>query len=307
MENKIYDLIIIGAGPAGMTASIYASRYGINHLIIGNIIGGMASEATVIENWPGENKISGFELSKKIQESVRNSGEEIMVDTVNGIEKTGDFYKIKTDLNGEFSAKNILFASGTVRRKLGIPRENEFAGKGVCYCVTCDGPLYKGKTVAVAGGGNSAVSAAIYLGNICPKVYLIVMAPELQCSNDLKKQIQLMSNIEILYKNSIKELKGEASLKSIVLKDNKVLDISGLFIEIGGTPAKDLAEKLGVALDKNGHIDIKKNQSTSIPGIWAAGDISNGSNGLRQIVTSAAEGAIAANSIYSYLKKIDLK
>ncbi|HNZ83894.1 MAG TPA: FAD-dependent oxidoreductase [Candidatus Pacearchaeota archaeon] len=307
MEEKIHDLLIIGAGPAGMTASIYASRYGIDHLIIGNAVGGMASEATIIENWPGENKISGFELSKKIQESVRNSGGEIVIDTVNGIEKNGDFYKITTDLNDIFLARNILFASGTVRRKLGIPGEKEFLGKGVCYCVTCDGPLYKGKTVAVVGGGNAAVSAAIYLANICPKIYLIVMAPELQCSNDLKKQIESISQIEIFYNNSIKELKGGNNLESIVLKDGKNLDVKGIFIEIGGVPAKDLAEKLGVALDKNGHIDIKKDQSTNIPGIWAAGDISNGSNGLRQIVTSAAEGAIAANSIYSYLKKIDLE
>lgn len=307
MEQKIHDLIIVGAGPAGMSASVYASRYGIDHVIIGGVVGGMMSEATTIENWMGENSISGFDLANKMHESVKHAGQEVIIDHINDAKKEEDIFVLTTDLNGVYKAKTVLFASGTVRKKLNIPGEKEFDGKGVCYCATCDAPLYKNKVVAVVGGGNAGVSAAVYLANLCAKVYLIVNTPGLQCAKDLEKQIITMANVEILYETAIKELKGDTKLRQAVLKDNRVLDIDGVFIEIGGVPAKELAEELGVELDERGYVNVGKNQATNIKGVWAAGDIANGSNGLRQIITASAEGAIAVNNIYSYLKNIDLK
>jgi len=307
MENKILDTIIIGAGPAGLTASIYASRYALDHLVIGHLPGGMASEATEIHNWPGDKAINGYDLAQRMVEHAKGLGAEIVGDIVVDIKKEGDIFKVLTQNQKEFQSKTVILALGTERRKLNIPGEKEFLGKGVCYCATCDGPLYKNKTIAIVGGGNAGVGAAIYLSNLASKIYLITNEKELRAENKLHELVNNNQKIEIILGNGIKELKGEQKLKELVLEQEHngqtSFAIDGIFVEIGGVPPKELLEKIGIQTDERGYIKIGQDCSTNIEGLFAAGDITNGSNGFRQIITAAASGAVAQNSVYNYLKR----
>lgn len=308
MENKILDTIIIGAGPAGLTASIYASRYALDHLVIGQLPGGMASEATEIHNWPGDKAINGFDLAQRMVEHAKDLGAEIIGDIVIDIKKEGDVFKVLTQNKKEFQSKTVILALGTERRKLNIPGEKEFFGKGVCYCATCDGPLYRNKTIAVVGGGNAGVGAALYLANLVSKLYLITNETELRAENKLHELVNKNPKIEVILGNGIKELKGEQKLKELILEQEHngqtSFAIDGIFVEIGGVPPKELLEKIGVQTDERGYIKIGQDCSTNIEGLFAAGDITNGNNGFRQIITAASSGAIAQNSVYSYLKNL---
>lgn len=297
-----YDLIIIGAGPAGMTASIYASRYNVSHIVIGNITGGMSSEAIKIHNWPGIQEISGFELSTKMAEHVKSLGAEIITGKVIDIRKENDLFYVKTEEN-EYVSKTVILATGTTRRKLNVRGEKEFTGKGVCYCATCDGPLYRSKNVAVVGGGNSGVSAAIYLAEMCPKVYLIEREKELAAEVTLQEELNKIDNIEVIREVNIKELIGDNKLQKAILDNERELEIEGVFVEIGGVPTDTLIKKLGVETDNDGYILANKDQSTNVKGVWAAGDITRNSNSFMQIITAAAEGAVAENSVKSFLRE----
>ncbi len=301
----IYDLIIIGAGPAGMTASIYASRYNVSHIMIGNLIGGMASEATKIHNWPGIKEISGFDLSQKMAEHTKELGGEIITDKVIDIKKEDNIFSLKTESDKEFQAKTIILATGTTRRKLNVNGEKEFTGKGVCYCATCDGPLYRNKNIAVVGGGNSGVSAAIYLAEMCPKVYLLEREKELVAESIMQEELKKFDNIEVILETDIKELTGDTKLQKAILTNGTEIDINGIFIEIGGIPTDTLIKKLGVEVNDYGYILTKPDQSTNILGVWAAGDITMNSNSFMQIITACSEGAIAESSVKAYLR--DLK
>lgn len=307
MENKIYETIIVGAGPAGLTASIYASRYMVDHLVIGHLPGGMASEATEIHNWPGDKAINGYDLAQRMIEHAKGLGAEIIGDTVVDIKKEQEIFKVITQGQKEFQAKTVILALGTERRKLNIPGEKEFFGKGVCYCATCDGPLYRNKTIAIVGGGNAGVGAAIYLSNLVNKLYLITNEKELRAETKLHELIYNNPKIEVILENGIKELKGDQKLSSMVLdkehNGQAEIAIEGIFVEIGGIPPKELLEKINIETDQKGYIKINPDCSTNIEGLFAAGDITNGNNGFRQIVTAAASGAIAQNSVYNYLRK----
>ena len=301
----IYDLIIIGAGPAGLTASIYASRYELNHLIIGNLVGGTAAIAPMVHNWPSEKAISGLELSQKIEETAKNLGGQILIDEVIDIKKNGVF-SVFTHSNAELKAKNIILALGTIRKKINLAGEDKFLGHGVSYCATCDGPLFKNKIVAVLGGSDAAAETGLYLSELASKVYIIYRGEKLRTQEATIEKLINQKNIEIIYNNNIKELKGDQSLEEIILENNyqgrQNLKVDGLFIEIGGLPPQNLIEKLKLETDSAGYIKIKAGCSTNIPGIFAAGDVTTGSNGLKQIITACAEGAVAATSIYHYLQ-----
>lgn len=308
MENKIYETIIVGAGPAGLTASIYASRYMVDHLVIGHLPGGMASEATEIHNWPGDKAINGYDLAQRMIEHAKGLGAEIIGDTVVDIKKEQELFKVITQAQKEFQAKTVILALGTERRKLNIPGEKEFLGHGVCYCATCDGPLYRNKTIAVVGGGNAGVGAALYLVNLVNKLYLITNEAELRAEDKLIRLVHdHSSRIEIILNNGIKELKGDHRLNKMILKQEHngqtEFAIEGIFVEIGGIPPKELLEKINIETDQKGYIKINPDCSTNIEGLFAAGDITNGNNGFRQIITAAASGAIAQNSVYNYLRK----
>jgi len=299
----VYDLIIIGAGPAGMAASIYASRYKVNHLLLGEIPGGLMAEAHKVCNFPSENEINGFDLMMKMKGHVEHLGGQITAGKVVGIKKSDGHFMVETETKETSEAKSILLATGTIHRQLGLPNEKQFVGHGLSYCATCDAMFYKNKTVAVAGGGNSALTAALYLADIADKVYQIVRKDTLKGETVWADQVKNNPKIELIFNSNITELIGEGSLTGIKLDSREdVLPVAGLFVEIGSAPETALFGDLNLEIDNNGYIAVERNQATSVPGVWAAGDITNSSNGLRQIVTACAEGAVAAGDIFRYLQ-----
>ncbi|HBO16788.1 MAG: Thioredoxin reductase (TrxB-3) [Candidatus Moranbacteria bacterium GW2011_GWE2_35_2-] len=302
-----YDLAIIGAGPAGLSASVYASRYGIKNIIIGGISGGLVTETHEIGNWLGTQKISGFEFAQKAIEHVKSLQAEIKTAEVDEIEKNGDNFVLFLKSGEKLEARAVLLAMGTKHRHLRVAGEKEFSGKGVSYCATCDGFFYRGKKVAVVGGSDSAASAALHLASIAEKVFLIYRKDKLRAEDFWVQSVLKNEKIEVLYNTNIKEIKGNEKVKEIILdnffKDSDVLKIDGVFVEIGLEPNVNLVENLNIDLDEDGHIKIESDGRTTEKGIWAAGDITTGSDKFKQIVTAAAEGAIAASSISKYLKK----
>lgn len=305
--EKNYDLIIIGAGPAGLSASIYASRYGIKHIIIGQIIGGQVSETHKIDNYPGIEDMVGFEFARKWCDHAKKYGTKIIPNLVYGIKKEGNLFNIKLDNQEKYQSKTVLLATGTKRRRLNAAGEEKFLGKGVSYCATCDGFFYKNKIVAVIGGSDSACSGSIYLGELCKKVYLIYRRNELRAEPFWMKQVKNNPKVEIIYNANVLEFVGDEKIRKIKLdkkyNNSDEILMDGVFIEIGSDPNISYAENLGIEIDKSGYVKIKSDCSTSVSGVWSAGDITDGSDKFRQVITAAAEGAIAVRSIFNYLKK----
>lgn len=306
--NNIYDLAIIGSGPAGLSASVYASRYGISNVVIGGVPGGLASQTHEIGNWLGNEKVAGFEFAQKAEAHAKSYDKAEVINTlVDDIDEKDNGYVLFLSNGNKIEAKTILFAMGTKHRHLGVVGEKEFAGKGVSYCATCDGFFYRGKTVAVVGGNDSAAGAAVYLGDIAEKVYLIYRGEKLRCETFWGEAIGKNPKIESVFMTNIKEIKGEQKVEELVLdapyKNSEILKVDGVFAEIGSDPNTDLTKKMEIELDNEGYVKIDSSGRTSKKGIWAAGDITNGSDKFKQIITAASEGAIAAHSIQQFLKK----
>lgn len=304
--EKNYDLIIIGAGPAGLTASLYAARYKINHLVIGDPFSSMVCRIHLLENYPGFEKINGLEFMERLTKQVKSYGVEIIKEKTALIRKN-DLFVVKTELEKEFFAKTLIIATGTERKRLIIPGEKEFLGKGVSYCATCDAPFFKNMAVAVIGGGGSAVMAADLAAQYANKVYLIYRDQELRTEPILIERLKENSKVVFLAETNVKEIKGKQKLEEIVLdreyQGKNSLKVEGLFIEIGIKAVSDILKSIGVELDENGYVKIKSDGSTNVDGVFAAGDITTGSNKFRQVLTAAAEGAITALSVYNYLRK----
>ncbi|MEM5835292.1 MAG: FAD-dependent oxidoreductase [Candidatus Aenigmatarchaeota archaeon] len=305
-EERNYDLLILGAGVAGLSAGIYAARYKLKTLIIGKDMG-MAAEAPEIENYPGIYGVSGAQLVKKFTEHAMKMGAEIIYDEIENIEKLENGFKVKTSTN-EFFGKAIIYALGGMKRKLGLENENKFVGKGISYCATCDSRFFKDKVVAVLGGANSAATTSLLLSKYAKKVYLIHRRESLRADPVLVAKLNEANNIEIIFNHVVKELKGDKKLEAVVLEnvntgEKKELKLDGIFVEFGYVPNSFLAEKIGVEICEDGRIKVNEDMSTNIEGFFAAGDITSGSNRLDQIITAAAEGAIAANSAYKYLSR----
>lgn len=301
-----YDLIIIGAGAAGMTAGIYASRYQLKNAIIGDLVGGLTTEAHKIFNWPGDPGISGFELTNKMADHVRQSEGEIISDLVTDIEPQADnSFIIKTKSGKSISTKRILFTSGTKHRKLDVPREEELSGKGVAYCATCDGPFFKGRDVIMVGGGNSVISAALYLADVAAKVYVVCRGAALKGEPVWRDELIKRSNVSVLYETNITGFIGQDKLEAVTLDkafmNSNELKADGLFVEIGLIPQTELFKKLGGEVDQFGYIKVKPDMSTNIKNVYAAGDSTDASNNFHQIVTACSEGAVAADAIYKSL------
>jgi len=306
-KKEVYDLIIIGGGPAGVTAAIYASRYKINALLISKDIGGQILEAHKIENYPGFNSISGIDLAKKFKEQLKYLNVEIKETNVDGIKKSEEGFIIGTSEEEKLEAKSLILTLGTERRKLTVPGEKEFLGKGVSYCAVCDAPFFKDKIVGIVGGGDSAASSAVLLSEHAKQVYILVKDNKMSANPDWIEQLNANKNIEIKYNTSVKEIKGEKTINSVVFEDNEELKLEGLFIEIGSTPATSLAKEIGVKINEQNYIAVDERQATNIKNVYAAGDITTGSNRFRQIATAVSEGAIALNSVYEDMKKKCLK
>lgn len=304
--KKIYDLIIIGAGPAGLSASIYASRYKMDHLVFGMEQGGQMNEIYEIENWPGDISVSGKELIERMAMHVENYGVKVQHEPIISIKKIEDnIFEIESP-STSYKAKSIILAMGAKYRKMNIPGEKEFIGKGVSYCATCDAMFFRDKAVAVIGGGNSAAVVALELRDFAKKIYLIHKEEKLSAEPVLLDKMKNEKKIEIIDDTSILEISGEDKVKKIILDklhNNKTyLDIDGVFIEVGTEPGVELARKLGAETDEQDYIKVKEDMSTNIPGVFAAGDITTGSNKFRQVLIASAEGAIAANGVYKILK-----
>lgn len=306
-NNIIHDLIIVGAGPAGLSASIYASRYGIMHKIIGAVLGGQITETHKIDNYPGMEDMNGFEFGQKWGKHAKKYGVEILPKLVEAIKKESNLFSIILTDKTILSARTVLLATGTKKRKLNLLGEKEFLGKGVSYCATCDGFFYKGKTVGVIGGSDSATTASLYLADLAEKVYLIYRKSELRAEPFWVDLIKKNSKIEVIYNTNVLEAVGRERLEKIKLdqeyKNSQEISLDGLFIEAGSDPDITYAKELNIKKDESGYIKIQKNGATNISGIFSAGDITDGSDKFRQVVTAASEGAIAARGIYNFLKK----
>jgi len=297
-KNQVYDTIILGAGPAGMTAAIYAARYKLKTLIISKDVGGVANLAHKVENWPGIISIPGTELMQNFKKQVKALGVEIVEDKV---EKITNKFEVVTASNKKFKTKTLIFALGTVRRKLNIPGEDKFTGKGVSYCTTCDAPFFKDKTVCVVGGRNAAAMASILLSEYAKKIYIIYRRDKLRADPVLIEQTEKNPKIEMIYNAEIAKILGTKFVEKIVLKDGKEMKMDGVFVEIGGIPSTDLAKELNVKIDEHKYIITDANMRTNVPNIFAAGDITN--TPLDQIITACGDGAKAAHSAFQFLKK----
>ncbi|MEA1926117.1 MAG: FAD-dependent oxidoreductase [Patescibacteria group bacterium] len=301
----MYDLIILGAGPAGLTASIYASRYGIDHVLIGAETGGYLNEIHKVENYPGLPSIAGFDLAQKMKEHVESFGDYIRQGTIRNITRTEKGFELETEKKKTYLAKHLIYSIGTTCRKLNILGEDDFLGKGVSYCATCDGPFFKKKDVIVIGGGNSAAMAALMLSGYAKTVTIVYRRELLRCDPAYADKIEEAGNITVLYNTVVEEINGKMAVQSVILKTKgkkSTFKTDGVFIEIGSDPNREIISKLNVMTDKFGYVITKPDQSTNVPGFYAAGDITTNSNGFRQIITAASEGAIAALSVFENIK-----
>ena len=303
----IYDLAIIGAGPAGLSASVYASRYGLKNIVLGGVFGGLTTQTHEIGNWLGTQSIKGFAFANDAVAHAKSYDTEVESALVDEIIRKDGVFMLMLSNGKKVEAKTLLIATGSKHRHLGVPGEKEFAGKGVSYCATCDGFFYRGKTVAVVGGNDSAAGAAVYLGDIVEKVYLIYRGEKIRCESYWAEAIARNPKIEVLTMTNVKEIAGGEKVTTAILdaphKQSDTLAIDGIFVEIGSEPDAALFKDLDIDLDEQGYIKIQPDGRTSVKGIWAAGDITTGSDKFKQIITAASEGAIAANSIQKFLKK----
>jgi thioredoxin reductase (NADPH) len=303
---EVRDLIIVGTGPAGYTASIYASRYDIDNTIIGNLPGGTATKAHKICNYPGLEDISGMELGQRMQDHAKGLGAKEINAKVTHITREGNLFHIKTPKR-EFTAKSVILAAGTKRRKLNLPNEQKFLGKGVSYCATCDSFFYKDKIVGIVGGSSATTMAASHLAEIAKKVYIIYRGDALRGDLVWKKKALKADNVEVLYDRNLRALRGDKKLEYVILdkpyKGNKELKLDGIFVEIGSVPEISFVN-MRISKTRSGYIKVKPDQSTTIKGFFAAGDITTASNNFKQVITAAAEGAIAAQSAYKYLSRL---
>lgn len=300
----IYDTLIIGAGPAGLTAAIYAARREMKTLIISKDVGGQLVWASYIENYPGFEKIDSFELIQKMQKHVENLKVEIKQDEVQKIEKLeNDNFNIYTTKE-KFEAKTIIIAAGLSPRRLAIKGEEDFSGKGVSYCSNCDGPLFRNKKIAVVGGGNSALDAAEILSKIGSEVYLIHRSESFKAFEALINKVKEQKNIKILLNSEPKEISGENKVEKIKILNTKTneeqeIAVDGIFIEVGRVAHTDLFSDLAER-DERKQILVDENCATSTPGVYAAGDVTQVA--FKQISIASGEGTIAALSAYQYLQ-----
>jgi thioredoxin-disulfide reductase len=300
----MYDVIIIGSGPAGMTAGIYAVRREMKTLIIGRELGGQMIWANEIENYPGFEKISSFELINKIKQQTLNFGVEIKNDEVKKIEKTADGNFLIHTNREAFATKTIIVAMGLSPRRLAVPGETEFSGKGVSYCANCDGPFYKNKKVAVIGGGNCALDASEVMSKIASQVYLIHRNENLRGFEGLIHEVKNRSNIEIIPNAETKSINGDKKVEKVIIVDKKTnqvreITLDGVFVEIGRLASTDLVEAL-VDRNKDNQIIVNDKAETRTPGLFAAGDVTNCA--FKQITIAMGQATVAALSAYQYLQ-----
>jgi alkyl hydroperoxide reductase subunit F len=299
------DVIIIGAGPAGLTAGVYCSRKLLKTCIVSENIGGQALESWAIENYMGYRMITGEELMKKFEEQVRTLDVRLELGRVTGFEQEGDMFLVKTASGVTRKAKCLILTQGKKPRNLGVPGEEKYLGRGLSICSTCDGPLYKGKKIAVVGGGNSALQTAVEMSRISTSVSLIVRST-IRADPVYVKKLEEIKNITVHLHSQISALSGDPFLQRITLKtegrDDQVIDVDGVFIEVGWTPNTDILDSL-VTLNDHREIVVDENGRTSRPGVFAAGDVTSVKS--KQIIIAAGDGAKAALEAYEYVMNLE--
>lgn len=298
-QEKVFDILIIGAGAAGLTAGIYSARYALNVAIISKDTGGLAATAHKICNYPGFEDISGFELMHRVSEQAKKLGVKIFNEEVLEIKKKKELFIVKTSKN-EYYSKKVIFSGGMQRRKLNVPGEERLYGRGVSYCATCDGGFFKNKVVSVVGGSDAALTSALLLAEFASKVYIIYRKESFSRAEPAwVKLVDSEKKIEKLFNEEVVEILGENKVESIKLNSGRELKSDGIFIEIGSEPKLELIKNLDIELER-GFIKVNKKQETTLHGFYSAGDITN--NELKQIVTASSQGAIAAFSCFEELK-----
>lgn len=304
---EIWDLIIIGAGPAGLTAGIYAARSGLKALVIEEkIAGGTLGDAPVIENYPGFEKVSGAELAQKIVAQCRKLGAAIHeFEKAVKLDLKGEEKVVETD-KGVYRARAVIIASGSSYSELGVPGEKEFKGRGVSYCGICDGPLFKGKRVLVVGGGNSAVVTALYLAELASEVKVAHRREAFRAEEARVKALLEKGNVEVFWNTELREIKGGKLVEKAILFNNKTgevkeLPIDGVFVQVGEIPNSQLAKEAGVEADEHGYVIVDVRQRTNLPGVYAAGDVTN--HPVKQVGTAVGQGITAALEAYGYIRK----
>lgn len=306
--SRIYDMIIIGGGPGGYTAALYAARSGLDVLVLEKLsAGGQMALTTQIDNYPGyEEGIDGFTLGEKMQQGAERFGAQTELAEVYSVDLKAEPKVLETN-EGTFQARTVVFATGAGPRELGVAREQEMIGRGVNYCAACDGMFYRGKTVVIVGGGNSAAADAMILSRIAKKVILVHRRDTLRATKIYHKPLMEAENVEFQWNSAVAELLGDEKITGVRLRDlktgeEKEVACDGVFVSIGRKPASDLA-KDQLELDVSGYIVADESTKTSIPGVFAVGDVRT--KALRQIITAAADGAMAAHSAEEYLAEAE--
>lgn len=301
------DVAIIGLGCAGYTAAVYTARYKLDTVIIGDTEGGMGMSAADVGNWPGDIEITGPDLMQKFKDHALSFDN---VDHVSGrvesIKKTEEGFALQMQNGDTHEASTVIFATGSNKRHLGVPGEEEYSGRGVTYCATCDAFFYRGKDVAVIGGGDSAVEGAAIAAQVANKVYLVHRRDSFRAEPYWVDKVQEKDNVEFVLERNMVEVLGDQKVTGIKLDSqwngSDTIAVDGVFIEVGSIPAIDLAKQLGCELDDRGHLQVDAAMKTSVPGVFGAGDVTSGSNHFAQFATAAGEGCVAANSAFSFLQ-----
>jgi len=307
--NPYYDLIIIGAGPAGLSAAIYAARAELNFIIIERsaVCGGQIQDTYEVDNYPGIPMVSGSELAGKMREHCDRLKVPFVTGDVDSVERNDDgTYNINMENGTVYETKTIIAATGASHKKLGVPGEEELTGMGVSYCATCDGAFFRGRKTAVVGGGDVAVEDAIFLSRICKQVYLIHRRDEFRAAKTLISHMNTIENIEVITDTVINTISGEDMVEKLIIENIRTqtvseLEVDGVFIAVGTAPASKLFRNL-CDCDENGSIKADETGITSAPGIFAAGDVRT--KALRQVITAAADGANCVSSVERYLSEL---
>ncbi len=312
MKKNEYDIVIIGAGGVGLSSAMYAGRLNLKVLVLGHShgselhIGGVITTTNLVENYPGFQKISGFDLAKKLEEHAKSYDEvTIKNEKAEEIQRLKTCFIVKTSKN-KYKSKAIIFATGTKWRKLDVPGSGEFERKGVNYCALCDAPLYKNKIVAVIGGSDTAAKDALILAEFAKKVYIIYRGEKIHPEPAILEKIEKTKNIEIINNTNVKEIKGENVVSEVILdksyKGSNSLELDGIFVAIGHIVLSDLAKSIGVKTNEKGEIIINhKNSKTNVKGVFAAGDVTD--KPFKQLIIGVADGCTAAYSAYEYITK----
>lgn len=303
----MYDVLIIGTGCAGYTAAIYSARYKLNTFLVGAEQGGLGNTAAHVGNWPGNIEITGPELMENFHKHA-TSFENVTYKNarVEKVEKGNGVFCLHLNDGTKVEGKSVIFAMGSNKRHLGVMGEEEFSGKGVTYCATCDAFFYRNKVVAVIGGGDSAVEGAAIAAQVASKVYLIHRRDTFRAEPYWIDEVKSKPNVTFVLNTNILEIKGDQKVRSIVLdtpfEGATSLDVDGVFIEIGANPATALATEIGCEVDGKGYLKVDQAQRTTVPGVFGAGDITSASNHFAQFTTAAGEASLAANSVFNYLQ-----